>query len=168
MRVCTYTPHTSQTTYTTNRPIACTHAHTFRTWSHSSHGLPHQDACASSSHTVTSEETPAADPGKGRWQDIVLECALESRSCQASPGSLAPISKFRHSPALADGAINMAMATALGRERRVDCTPGPALLLGPPTPVTSCHSEQVPSFQAFPNAVLPPWMSSSSSIHQSK
>lgn len=110
----------------------------------------------------------------GQQQDVVPEHALESRSCQASPGSLAPIFKFGHTPALVDGAINMAMAVALVRERRVDFTSGPALLLGSSSthplssPSVLALAKQILPFQAFLNAVLSPWTSSSSYIPQRK
>lgn len=77
-------------------------------------------------------------PRRGWWPEAVPNCALASRHCQASPGSWAPISNFRQTPALGEDAVGMASGP-VPREGRADFTPGPALALGPFSRPLLCH-----------------------------
>lgn len=92
---------------------ACTHApthahptrtHTTDTRAHTPHAFKYPIRAATLDtrfpHLMPSPRRTLleADPRKGWQQDVVPECAPESRCCQASPGTLGPVSRFRHSP----------------------------------------------------------------------
>lgn len=70
VRAHTGTPHLTDDVHATHRPVPRTHARTSPVCSHSPWGC-HQDACFSSVHTVTLEESPVSGSQEG----------LVARSC---------------------------------------------------------------------------------------